>query len=332
MPGTHTYDHGAEVTVTADPDAGYVVSRWSEDCGGSVTTCTLTMNADKSTSVTFEEIFLFHTLTVNVSGGGTASGAGTYRAETVARVTATDTDDWAFVRWEGDISSTSRSATVLMDSNKTVTAVFIFECDVIGCRRDEGQPAAPGSMSVRLANETFTVSWDAMSGADRYRVQYRNDPGNDWTELVDADPTDTVVTWSPESIVCGATYTFQVEARGDGETYTADWGLPETRGVVTTGCELQPVFGSSDYEFSVAEGAEVGTVVGQVAATPDADLSYAITAGNAGGAFAIGAASGEITLAGTLDSSALSSYTLAVRASDGRGGVATATVALTVVE
>ena len=138
--------------------------------------------------------------------------------------------------------------------------------------------------------------------------------------------------WSPESLVCGATYTFHVEARGDGETYTADWGLPETRGVVTTGCELQPVFGSSDYEFSVAEGAEVGTVVGQVAATPDADLSYAITDGNAGGAFAIGAASGEITLAGTLDSSALSSYTLAVRASDGRGGVATATVLMTIVE
>lgn len=99
----------ARRAVTADPDTGKQVAGWADDCSGTGTTCTLTMDADRTASVRFAgDECLSYTLTVNVSGGGAAIGAGTYRAGTAATVTATDTDGWAFVRWEKDISSTCR--------------------------------------------------------------------------------------------------------------------------------------------------------------------------------------------------------------------------------
>ena len=55
----------------------------------------------------------------------------------------------------------------------------------------------------------------------------------------------------------------------------------------------------NDQSFSVNENAANGTVVGTVVASdPDAGdtLGYAITAGNTGGAFAINASTGEITV------------------------------------
>ena len=161
-PGTHTYCDGDSVTVTAIPNAGYKVGAWGGDCSGSGTTCTLTMDANMTASVSFVALETF-TLTVNVSGGGSASGAGTYEEGSSATVTATDTADWAFTHWEGDISSRARSVTFTMDEDKTVTAVFVFECDVVGCKRDadgaDGEPAAPGGAGVRLADDVFTVNW-----------------------------------------------------------------------------------------------------------------------------------------------------------------------------
>ncbi|QQL45499.1 cadherin domain-containing protein [Sulfuriroseicoccus oceanibius] len=86
---------------------------------------------------------------------------------------------------------------------------------------------------------------------------------------------------------------------------------------------------------SVNEDASIGSVVTTVVASDvDADdvLGYAIVDGNAGGAFAIDAASGEITVAGALDFETLESYTLTVRATDAGGLSDSAAIALAVVD
>ena len=75
-----------------------------------------------------------------------------------------------------------------------------------------------------------------------------------------------------------------------------------------------------DQGFAISENSAVGSVVGSVAASdPDAGdvLSYAITAGNEGNAFAIDAGSGEITVQGGLDFEGLNSYALTVSVTDG---------------
>ncbi|MGH8592219.1 MAG: cadherin domain-containing protein, partial [Gammaproteobacteria bacterium] len=91
--------------------------------------------------------------------------------------------------------------------------------------------------------------------------------------------------------------------------------------------------------FSPAENSANGTVVGTVTATdldvPAQTLSFAITGGNTGGAFAINASTGQLTVASTaaLDFETTPSFSLTVQATDNGvlplSGTATVTVNLT---
>ena len=95
-----------------------------------------------------------------------------------------------------------------------------------------------------------------------------------------------------------------------------------------------PVFPAAGWSFRVAEDAPVGTPVGTAAAL-DLDggpLTYALTAGNTGGVFALDASSGMLTVAGALDYETTASYALTLTASDAHGGTATATVAISVTD
>ncbi len=104
--------------------------------------------------------------------------------------------------------------------------------------------------------------------------------------------------------------------------------------VTVTDVDEPPAFGAADYAFSVAEDAAVGAAVGTVAATDPEDgaVTYAITAGNEAGAFAIDAGSGALTVAAALDYETADDYTLTVTASDAQGHTATADIAITVTD
>ena len=160
-----------------------------------------------------------------------------------------------------------------------------------------------------------------------YRLRYRTDSSAEWTTTVAATGTSHTLS----SVTCGATYEIQVQAKGDGVSYTEEWGEPS--GSVSTVVPLcpAPVFGETSYNVTVAEDASVGAVVGTVAATyPDQTrLTYSITAGNDDGKFAIGAG-GVITVADGLDHEATPAYTLTVSALEPRGKSGAAAVAVTV--
>ncbi len=67
-------------------------------------------------------------LTINVVGGGTVNpGVGDfyYDAGTTAFVNAVPNADWAFDHWEGAVTGSDIYIQVLMDRNKTITAVFV---------------------------------------------------------------------------------------------------------------------------------------------------------------------------------------------------------------
>lgn len=87
--------------------------------------------------------------------------------------------------------------------------------------------------------------------------------------------------------------------------------------------------------FSINENSANGTVVGTVAASdPDGNtLSYAITAGNTSGAFAINASTGALTVANSaaLDYETLTQFSLTVRVADPGGLSDTATVTVSLI-
>ena len=208
-----------------------------------------------------------------------------------------------------------------------LASVGLSYCDMLT------PPPAPDGVELALADATFTITWDVVSGADKYEAHHQTVTGDEWTALPETEEIST--TYTPDGgLACGTVYRFRVRAYGDGTMHSAAWGSPSdevTHG--TEACNEAPDFDPDSYAFTVDEDAAVGHVVGTVSA-PDADaehtVSYSITAGNGDGKFDIGDSSGEITVEDSLDHETVSLYNLTVQADDGQGGTDTAAVEITV--
>ena len=178
---------------------------------------------------------------------------------------------------------------------------------------------------------TLTLSWTALTGATKYRVEYRLEGDTSWTEDTDSHIAGS---HTVAGLTCEADYQFRVTGYGDGTTYKAKWGIPTEPLSESAGDCEEPEF-PGDYQFSVDEVEPAGTSVGTVTAVDPSDpetLGYTIIAGNTGSAFALNRGTGEITVAGTLDYATLNSYTLQVRVTDQHSQTDDALVAITVNE
>ena len=119
-------------------------------------------------------------------------------------------------------------------------------------------------------------------------------------------------------------------------TVTDSGGLTDDAAVTVSLTDLNEAPTAVDAAFVLAENSGDGTVVGSVSAS-DVDagdsLSYAITAGNASGAFAIDSATGEITVAASsqlnFETSPVFNLTVTVTDSGGLTDDAAVTVSLT---
>ena len=127
LPGTYSYLSGGSVTVTATADAGWQISSWGDDCtaSGTTATCALTMNANRTASVTFERIT--HTLTVTAGAGGSVSPSGTstrYEGDEVTLTANWNDATHSFSGWGGACAGMTTTCVLTMDAAKTVTASF----------------------------------------------------------------------------------------------------------------------------------------------------------------------------------------------------------------
>ena len=192
------------------------------------------------------------------------------------------------------------------------------------------RPPAPENVSTGAATETgIPLSWDAVSNASKYRVEYREGDSGDWTLASD---TVTGTTHTVEGLQCGREHQFRVGAYGSGTLYATAWSEPSAPLKASTAACTPPVFGSASYSFSVMGDAAVGAAVGTVSAA-DAEgdtVTYAIAAGNGDGKFAIGESTGAITVAGDLTTAVGASFTLTVQATGESGDAATVPVTIAV--
>ena len=189
---------------------------------------------------------------------------------------------------------------------------------------------APANLTAGTpASTRIALSWDAVAGASAYRVASRVSNGGAW--ISDSDAI-TGTTHTVDDLTCGTSYQFRVSAYGSGGASTAGWSAPSAPVTATTSACTPVTFGAAAYAFSIHENAPVGRVVGTVAATGAADIpvTYAITAGNDAGAFAIDRGSGRLTVAAVLNRATTAAYTLTVTAGNAEGGTATTTVTIAV--
>ena len=143
---THIYASGTSVTLTASPLLGATFASWSGCNSTSGTQCTVTMNANKTVTATFNQLTSPWTLTVNGAGNGSgtikepASGANincswngsaksgdcsnSYANGASVTLTANAASGSTFASWSGCNSTSGTQCTVTMNANKTVTATF----------------------------------------------------------------------------------------------------------------------------------------------------------------------------------------------------------------
>ena len=127
-PPNGPYEEGSKVTLTANFGEGYQFDGWSGDFSGMDNPLTITMDTDKNITATFSEIPPEqYILSISTVGSGMITpdtAAGTYDDGAVLSLTAVPDSGWQFAGWSGDLSGTDNPASLTMDSDKSVTAIF----------------------------------------------------------------------------------------------------------------------------------------------------------------------------------------------------------------
>lgn len=128
-PSATQYKEGKTVKITAFPAQGYNFSHWSGDASGTSREISVAMDSDKRIVANFEKEPKpkpEYTLTTDTVGEGSVEPShGTYEEGTEVQLTADPAEGWTFKEWRGAASGQQDITTVTMDSDKSVTAVFV---------------------------------------------------------------------------------------------------------------------------------------------------------------------------------------------------------------
>jgi uncharacterized protein (TIGR02145 family)/uncharacterized repeat protein (TIGR02543 family) len=137
-PGKSAYEYNEKVIVTAYPDNGYKFKEWSGAATGTKNPVTVTIDGDKTLTASFEWNGATpppnvpdtkYTLTAYPSptNGGEVSRSpdkNAYTSGEKVTVTANPANGYKFTGWSDAATSTSKSITVTIDGDRTLTAGF----------------------------------------------------------------------------------------------------------------------------------------------------------------------------------------------------------------
>jgi uncharacterized repeat protein (TIGR02543 family) len=125
--GSYTYNQGASAQVTATPSSGWIFDRWLIDEYLTSQENPINVRMDSAHKIKAIFILLQYTLVLSANGLGTTSpsiGTRTYSSGIQVMVSATPDSGWQFTGWSGDLSGSSNPASITMNGDKTVTAIF----------------------------------------------------------------------------------------------------------------------------------------------------------------------------------------------------------------
>jgi uncharacterized repeat protein (TIGR02543 family) len=178
------YAPGTVVTLTATADSGGSFLGWSGDLSGTQSPTTITMDASRSVTASFTQLF---DLTVNTVGSGSVDVAppgGSYVSGTVVTLTATPAAGFRFAGWSGDLTGTTSPATLVMGADRTVTATFELPRVVFQqAQTGSSQGSSLVSTSVGLAGGTSQLYLAAVSSIPNSSVTGVSGLGLTWTPL-----------------------------------------------------------------------------------------------------------------------------------------------------
>ena len=126
--GAGTYNYLAPVTLTAQPNMGYIFANWTENDTVFSTEPTISFTAlyDRTFVANFEAIMHHISVEANIGAGGMVSGGGDYQEGTLATVSAQPNANFDFVRWSenGASVSTNRNYSFTVWAPRNLMAEF----------------------------------------------------------------------------------------------------------------------------------------------------------------------------------------------------------------
>jgi len=222
--GTHPYTEGQIVEVTATPEAGWVFDHWEGDLSGVQPSGLVYIGCDAHVTAVFVEGDF--TLAINVSGSGTtnpAPGIWTYSDGQTVSISATPNSGWVFDHWDGDLSGTAASQSILMNADKTVTAVFVTTQTYNLVTSVTGQ----GTISPAAGSHVY---------AQGAVVNITATPSSNWAfdhwegDLTGTNPFSRVVVMSANKSVMAVfspqAHTLSIEINGQGQTTPSAGDFP----------------------------------------------------------------------------------------------------------
>ena len=184
---------------------------------------------------------------------------------------------------------------------------------------DVPPPGRPAKPVVTGGDGRVTATWQAPSNTGPaitgYDVRHRSTSASGWTEVSLGD----VLTHTVTGLTAGTDYLVQVRAVSpEGAGAWSESGA----GTTAAAANRAPAFASAAFERSVPEHSPAGTAVGAPVTASDLDgdtLSYALASGGDAALFAVGARTGQLTVAAgaVLDHESAATHSVSVVASDG---------------
>jgi hypothetical protein len=231
--GSGSYDAEEDVTVTATPNNGYAFVNWTAN-GEEVSTdssYTFVITANTNLVANFE---VAYTLNVTAQNGVVSKNPNqsTYNNGDSVELTATPDNGYEFTSWSGDASGSNNPLTVVMNSNKNITANFILT-----------NAKGPGIIDLGTAGDFVILS---KSGIDRKGV-------TSITGNIGVSPIDQTALTGFSQIM-DVSLEFSTSDYVVGKIYAADYATP-TPSYLTTAISDQ------ETAFSVANGLTTNVIV-----------------------------------------------------------------------
>lgn len=183
-----SYTTGTVVTLTEQPQSGYVFAGWSGACTGSATSCSVTMTAAQTVTASFSSGNASnYTLTLSKAGTGSgtissspagiscgATCSASFASGAVVALTAQAASGSTFSGWSGACSGTA-SCSVAMSAARSVTASYALS----GAPSSALSVRVSGNRLIDANGNNLQLRGVNISGLETVAVQ-GNDPANPW--------------------------------------------------------------------------------------------------------------------------------------------------------
>ena len=285
-----TYEHGAQVTLSATPNTGYNFVNWSDGSTDSSRTITISQNTTLTANFVqnTETTTPSYTLSVSATNGGSVNtSGGEYAQGTSVTITATANSGYTFTGWSGNATGTNNSLTITINGNTSVTANFqIITYTLIVNSGTGGSVSSSGGTYNSGQQVTITATpntgYSFLSWSDGSTQQSRT--------ITISQNTTLTANFVENSTSTGSTttsYTLSVSATNGGSVNTSGGEFAQGTSVTITATA------NSGYTFTGWSGNATGTnnsltitINGNTSVTANFEITtYTLTVNSGSGGF-----------------------------------------------